>query len=344
MKSFVLNKPHSFEVIEITSPEIKNSGDVLIKIKSVGVCGSDIHYYSDGKIGDQIVAYPFCIGHECAGIVEHVGDDVKNVIPGDRIAIDPLVPCGKCTQGLSGRFHTCLNQKFLGCPGQLEGALAEYLILPSQCCYKIPDHISYQQAVLAEPLSIALHALSFISDYEKSLAILGTGPVGLSVLTAAKFKEIDKIFTTDVLDYRNKNAIENGAVYSGNPKKQNIVKDILEIENEGVDVVFDCCGKQEAIDQAIDILKPGGKLIIIGIPETNEIKFNPHLIRRKEIQIQNVRRQNEKVETALQMLANPNFNIDFMITHNFSFEQTAEAFDLVENYSDGVIKAMINLE
>ncbi len=344
MKSIVLNKPHSFEVVEIASPEIKNPGDVLIRIKSVGVCGSDIHYYSDGKIGDQIVAYPFRIGHECAGIVEQIGADVKNVIPGDRIAIDPLVSCGKCTQCLSGRFHTCLNQKFLGCPGQLEGALAEYLVLPSQCCYKIPDQLSYQQAVLAEPLSIGLHALSFISKNEKSFAILGTGPIGLSVLTAAKFSGINKIFSTDVLDYRNGITLKNGSVYSGNPQKQNIVKDILEIENEGVDVAFDCCGKQEAIDQAVDILKPGGKIIIVGIPETNEIKFNPHLIRRKEIQIQNVRRQNEKVETALQMIANPSFDIDFMITHNFSFEQTSEAFDLVENYSGDVIKAMINFD
>ncbi len=342
MKSVLLNKPHSFEIAETTSPAIKNPGDVLIRIKSIGVCGSDIHYYSDGKIGDQIVVYPFRIGHECAGIVEQVGADVKNVIPGERIAIDPLISCGKCTQCLSGRFHTCLNQKFLGCPGQLEGALAEYLILPSQCCYKIPEKLSYQQAVLAEPLSIALHALSFITDNEKSLAILGTGPIGLSVLTAAKFKGINKLLTTDILDYRNTIASANGAVYSGNPKKQNIVKDILEIENEGVDAVFDCCGKQEAIDQAIEILRPGGKLIIVGIPETNEIKFNPHLIRRKEIQIQNVRRQNEKIETALQLLANPNFDIDFMITHNFSFEQTTEAFNLVENYSNGVIKAMIN--
>jgi len=342
MKSVLLNKPHSFEIAETASPVIKNPGDVLIRIKSIGVCGSDIHYYSDGKIGDQIVVYPFRIGHECAGIVEQVGADVKNVIPGERIAIDPLISCGKCTQCLSGRFHTCLNQKFLGCPGQLEGALAEYLILPSQCCYKIPEKLSYQQAVLAEPLSIALHALSFITDNEKSLAILGTGPIGLSVLTAAKFKGINKLLTTDILDYRNTIASANGAVYSGNPKKQNIVKDILEIENEGVDAVFDCCGKQEAIDQAIEILRPGGKLIIVGIPETNEIKFNPHLIRRKEIQIQNVRRQNEKIETALQLLANPNFDIDFMITHNFSFEQTTEAFNLVENYSNGVIKAMIN--
>lgn len=342
MKSVLLNKPHSFEIVETASPVIKNPGDVLIRIKSVGVCGSDIHYYSEGKIGDQIINYPFRIGHECAGIVEQVGVDVKNIIPGDRIAIDPLISCGKCTQCLSGRFHTCLNQKFLGCPGQLEGALAEYLILPSQCCYKITEKLSYQQAVLAEPLSIALHALSFITDNEKSLAILGTGPIGLSVLTVAKFKGINKLLTTDILDYRNTIASANGAVYSGNPKKQNIVKDILEIENEGVDAVFDCCGKQEAIDQAIEILRPGGKLIIVGIPETNEIKFNPHLIRRKEIQIQNVRRQNEKIETALQLLANPNLDIDFMITHNFSFEQTTEAFNLVENYSNGVIKAMIN--
>lgn len=342
MKSVNLNKPHSFEIVETETPEIKNPGDVLIRIKSVGVCGSDIHYYAKGKIGDQIVEYPFRIGHECAGIIEQVGPDVKNFMPGDRVAIDPLVSCGECTQCLSGRFHTCLNQKFLGCPGQIEGALAEFIVLPSRCCFNIPDTISFQRAVLAEPLSIGLHALSFVNENENSFAILGTGPIGLSVLAAAKFKGRNKIFSTDILDYRNETALKNGAVYSGNPNKKNIVEDILKIEREGVDVVFDCCGKQEAIDQAIKILKPGGKLILVGIPEVDEIKFNPHHTRRKEIQIQNVRRQNEKVEAAIQMIADPNFKFDFMITHSFNFEKTKDAFDLVENYSGGVIKAMIN--
>lgn len=342
MKSVYLTGLHSLELLDAEKPVIINPDDVLIKIKSVGVCGSDIHYYTQGRIGDQIISYPFRIGHECAGIVEEISAGVKNVQPGDRIAIDPLVSCGKCSQCLAGRFHTCLNQKFLGCPGQLEGALAEFLVLPEKCCYQILSSLSYQQAVLAEPLSIALHALSFISEKEKSITILGTGPIGLSVLAASKFYGMKNIYTSDLLNYRNEIALKNGSLYSSNPKKQNIVNEILKFEPEGVDVVFDCCGKQEAIDQAIEILKPGGKLILVGIPEVDQIKFNPHLLRRKEIQIRNVRRQNEKVEEALQMLSAPDFNIDFMITHNFSFTQTKEAFDLVENYSDGVLKAMIN--
>lgn len=342
MKSINLTGLHSLELLDAEKPVIINPDDVLIKIKSVGVCGSDIHYYTLGKIGDQIISYPFRIGHECSGVVESIGTEVNNVQPGNRIAIDPLVSCGKCSQCLSGRFHTCLNQKFLGCPGQLEGALAEFLVLPEKCCYQILSSLSYQQTVLAEPLSIALHALSFISEKEKSITILGTGPIGLSVLAASKFYGMKNIYTSDLLNYRNEIALKNGSLYSSNPKKQNIVNEILKFEPEGVDVVFDCCGKQEAIDQAIEILKPGGKLILVGIPEVDQIKFNPHLLRRKEIQIRNVRRQNEKVEEALQMLSAPDFNIDFMITHNFSFTQTKEAFDLVENYSDGVLKAMIN--
>lgn len=344
MKSIQLNKTKSFEIVDQKIPALHGGKDVLIKIKSVGVCGSDIHYYTQGKIGDQIISFPFRVGHECSGLVENIGAEVTRVKVGDRIAIDPLISCGECSQCKAGRFHTCLNQKFLGCPGQLEGALAEYLILPEQCCYKIPDSLTYQQAVLAEPLSIALHALSFITNNEKSLAILGTGPIGLSVLSAAKFMGISKIYSTDLLNYRNNVALKSGSVYSGNPGEQNVVKDILNLEKNGVDAVFECCGKQEAVDQAIDILKPGGKLILVGIPETNEISFNPHNIRRKEITIQNVRRQNEKVEPAIEMLSNPKFNLDFMITHNFSCDKTADAFELVANYSDHVLKAMINFE
>jgi L-iditol 2-dehydrogenase len=343
MKSIYLTDHHQLEIVEEKKPEIINPDDVLIRIKSVGVCGSDIHYYTQGKIGDQIIKYPFRIGHECAGIVEEINTNVVNVKPGDRVAIDPLIYCGKCSQCLSGRYHTCLNQRFLGCPGQFAGALAEYMVLPEKCCYKIPDSITYHQAVLSEPLSVALHALNFISGTDKTIAVLGTGPIGLSVIAAAKYKGISKIYSTDLLDYRNGLACEIGAVYSGNPNLPGTLKTILELEPEGIDAVFDCCGKQEALDQAIQILKPGGKLILVGIPEMEMISFNPHLLRRKEINIQNVRRQNEKVEESLKIIADKNFSIDFMITHNFTLEKTKTAFDIVENYVDGVVKAIIEI-
>lgn len=343
MKSIFLTDHHQLEIVDEKKPEIINPDDVLIRIKSVGVCGSDIHYYTQGKIGDQIIKYPFRIGHECAGIVEEVNSGVEKIKPGDRIAIDPLIYCGKCSQCLSGRFHTCLNQKFLGCPGQFSGALAEYIVLPEKCCYEIPDSITFHRAVLSEPLSVAIHALSFIAGTDKSIAVLGTGPIGLSVIAAAKYMGINKIYSTDLLEYRNNIALNIGAIFSGNPQIKNTIEKFYELEPEGIDVVFDCCGKQEALDDAIQILKPGGKLILVGIPETETITFNPHLLRRKEINIQNVRRQNEKVDEALKMIAEPNFSIDFMITHNFNLEKTKTAFDIVENYDDGVVKVIINI-
>jgi L-iditol 2-dehydrogenase len=129
MKSAKLTGIREIELLEVPDPKIINSTDVLIKMTTVGVCGSDMHYFTTGRIGDQVVAYPFTIGHEGAGIVENVGSDVTRVKPGDRIAIDPAMPCGQCDQCKAGRSHTCRKLRFLGCPGQAEGCLSEYIVI-----------------------------------------------------------------------------------------------------------------------------------------------------------------------------------------------------------------------
>ena len=343
MKQAVLTAPNKIDLTETSEPKLKSPEDVLIQIRSVGVCGSDIHYYKHGRIGDQIIDFPFRVGHECSGQIVEIASSVNELKIGDRVAIDPLVSCGKCSECLKGRFHTCLNQKFLGCPGQIEGALAEYITMPAECCYKIPGVLSYDQGVLAEPLSIGLHAVGFMNfNNVSSIAILGSGPIGLSVMLSAKAKGINKIFVTDLIDERLKIANEHGAAYTGNPEQNDIITDIFDIEPGGVSVVFDCCGMQSAIDQSIKLLKPGGQLILVGIPEVDTVIFNPHLMRRKEISINNVRRQNGKMQEAINLMSERKITNDFMITHNFPLTKTWEAFELVEHHKDGVIKAMIN--
>jgi L-iditol 2-dehydrogenase len=332
-----------FELIEDNKPEIINKTDVLLKIDSVGICGSDMHYYNQGKIGDQVIEFPFTIGHECSARVMEVGAEVSRVKPGDVVAVEPALSCHHCSQCMNGREHTCLHQKFLGCPGQIEGCLSEYIVMPETNCYPVPDNLSAEQAALVEPLSIGHYAVHFLKDRAKvdSAAVLGSGPIGLGVLQSLQSCGIYKIYVTDKLNYRISAAKKAGAVWGGNPEKINIVSELKRINPSLFDIVFECCGKQEALDQAVEILKPGGMLLIVGIPGEDRISFDISKIRRKEITIQNVRRQNNSIQPVIDLISSGKLSPEFMVTHRYTYKETSTAFEKAANYEDGIIKALI---
>ena len=341
----VLTGIREMEMQEFPMPVIQNDTDVLIKMKVVGICGSDVHYYQSGKIGGQIVQYPFPVGHEGAGEVISVGSRVSRVKPGDRIAIEPAMPCGECDQCKAGRPHTCRKLRFLGCPGQADGCLSEYIVMPEQSCFRIADTMSYTEAAISEPLAIGVYAVNqSVPMKGATIGILGFGPIGMSVILPAIAKGAEKIFVTDLIDERLSIAKACGATWTGNAAGQDVVNEIVAREPLLLDVVFECCGKQEAMDQAIELLKPGGKLMIIGIPEFDRWNFSVDKLRHKEICIQSVRRQNHSVEEAIESMENGRLNVEKMATHRFGFEDTKAGFDLVSGYRDGVMKAMIDLE
>ena len=343
MKKITLTGKRKFEIVNSIKPEISKPDDVLLKIDTVGVCGSDMHYYKEGRIGDQVIDFPFVIGHECSAVVEAIGKDVKRLKPGDIVAVDPALSCGRCDQCKNGREHTCLNQKFLGCPGQIEGCLSEYIVMPEHNCSPVPKNVNAEQAALIEPLSIGYYASQFLNGKKniETIGILGAGPIGLSVLLSIRTMGHNKIFVTDKLDYRLLAAQKAGATWTANPEKHNVPAIVKDKSSRLLDVVFECCGKQEALDQAIDILKPGGTLLIVGIPGVDRVTFDISKIRRKEIAIQNVRRQNNSVQPAIDLTGSGKWLPDFMITHRFTAEKTQEAFETVANYEDNVIKAVI---
>lgn len=345
MRKVVLSGIRKFELTEAPKPRIANPGDVLLKVRAVGVCGSDMHYFKEGKIGSQVIEFPFTIGHECSAIVEEIGEDVRRVKPGDLVAIDPCISCGECEQCKSGREHTCLNQRFLGSPGQADGCLQDYLVLPERNCYPVPGSFTPELAALVEPLTIGYYAVSFLSRTRpvQTAAILGVGPIGLGVTQFLKNAGIGEICATDKLDYRLETAGSIGASWTGNPMKQDVVAGMKKANSDMFDVVFECCGEQEALDQGIETLKPGGILFIVGIPEPDRISFDINLLRRKEITIQNVRRQNRRVQPVIDVISSGRIEPGFMVTHRFGCEQTADAFDVVGNYKDKVIKAVVTL-
>lgn len=320
---------------------ILSPGEVLLKVAYVGICGSDLHYFRQGAIGDQVIEYPFIIGHEAVAVVETTGNEVAGLKKGDKVVLNPAISCGRCDQCRAGRPHTCRRLKFLGCPGQLEGCLQEYITMPAPNCFPVAEEL-VPLGVLVEPLAIALYAVQLAGPTkEKSLAVLGCGSIGLSLIYYSSLQKPRMIVATDKVENRLRAAHRLGAAWVGNPESQDVVHELIQLEPEQFDYAFDCCGDQEALNQALFILKPGGKLIIVGIPEKDRIFFDPHLLRRKEISIINVRRQNNFFSPAIEFLQLHKETLRSLITHEFSLKEVQAAFELCSRYGDGVIKAVI---
>jgi L-iditol 2-dehydrogenase len=260
------------------------------------------------------------------------------------VAVDPLVTCGKCDQCTGGRKHTCRNQVFLGVPDQLPGSLVESLVLPGTCCYPIPDSMTMEQAALIEPFAIGLYTQRRAgTPNAQHIAILGTGPIGLSVLASLKAAGPSQIYATDLLDNRLQLAAHLGADWTGNASRDDVVGAMTELHPLGMDYVFECAGKQETLDQGVQLLRPGGTLLIVGIPEYDRVSFDMNYLRRKELTLLNIRRQNECVEAAIELVAGGKVDLDPLVTHHFEFGETKHAFDTVADYNDGVVKAMIHV-
>lgn len=341
MKAMVLAGIRQIEIVEKPAPVIGHPTDVLLRIARVGLCGSDVHYYTQGRIGDQIVSFPFTLGHECSAVVEAVGDQVTRVRPGDLVAVEPAVSCHACDQCNLGQFNTCRNLRFLGCPGQAEGCLCDLMVMPEACCYRA-DGLTPEQAALAEPLTIGLYATKLAGDLRgKTIGILGAGPIGLSVLQAAQASGAATVYMTDRLDYRVTTAQQQGVAWAGNPDQTDVVAEIGRREPLQLDVVFECCGQQSAFDQAVELCKPMGRVVFVGIPEVDQMTFAVHRARRKGLSIVNVRRQNECGRETLDLIAAGKIKPEFMITHRLTSDEVAKGFDLLANYRDGVIKAVI---
>jgi L-iditol 2-dehydrogenase len=332
------------ELVEAPEPVPQRPDDVLLQIDRVGICGSDVHYYQEGRIGDQILRYPATLGHECAGTVLETGSAVRGLKPGDRVAIDPAFPCGTCDQCLSGRAHTCRRLRFMGNPGEAPGAVSERYVAPAACCVPIPASMSLDEAMLVEPLSIGLHSvrLSQLAAGMK-IAILGAGPIGLAVLLCAKATAPCTAFVTDLLDQRLAVARRCGAEAVFNPRQTDVVAAIAQAEPLGLDLVFECSGDPLCVDQGQSLLRPGGCVMLVGIPPVDAVTFNPHRLRRSELRLQAVRRQNDCVAPVVRLIAGGRLDPSPLLTHHFPLSEISAAFELVAGYRDGVIKAALDV-
>ncbi len=338
-----LHRAFDLRIEEMPVP-VPGEGEVLLGVKAVGVCGSDVHHYAEGGIGDEVVEQPLVLGHEFSAVVEELGPGVEGFKVGDRVAVEPGRSCGLCEYCKGGNPNLCPDVRFCGSP-PYDGALRQYITYPADYLFHLPPEVDYDQGAMLEPLGIAIHS----ADLSKmrvgdTVAVLGCGPIGLLTIEMARLAGATEIFATDLLDYRLEAAQRLGATAVLNPERQDVVAAILErTGGRGVDVSFEAAGAPETPQQAATVIKRGGRVILIGIPSDNETYFQASTIRRKGLTIKLVRRMKFTYPRAIALAARGMVDLSSLITHRFPLEKTGQALEVVRNYADGVIKALIEM-
>lgn len=337
MKVAVLEKIKRISIEEREIPKPKED-EVLVRIKSVGVCGSDIHYYNEGKIGSFVVEKPLILGHECAGEVVEVGSKVKTLKVGDRVALEPGIPCRRCLYCKTGRYNLCPDVVFMATP-PIDGAFAEYVVHPEDFTFKLPDDISFDEGALIEPLSVGIYSAerAMIRPGDTVL-IFGAGPIGLVTLQAVKAYGAEQVFIVDINDFRLSKAKELGAdliINSKSEKMEDYIKD-------GVDVVFEASGNSSVISQTTKFAKRGGKVVFIGLASDDYIGININEVSSKELDLLGIFRYANVYKKSIDLLAKGKIDLKTLITHHFSLEKTQEALEFADKNKDKCIKVIVN--
>jgi L-iditol 2-dehydrogenase len=319
--------------------------EVLVKIDAVGICGSDVHYYQHGRIGDFVVEGDFILGHECAGEVAAIGSKVKNLKVGDRVALEPGKTCGKCEFCKSGKYNLCPDVVFFATP-PYHGVFTNYVTHPEDMCFKLPENVSNVEGALVEPLAVGLHASELggvkLGD---TVVVYGAGCIGLVTLLASKARGASKIIVVDVLENRLKMAKKLGATHVINSMEEDAVKAIAEITGgKGAEVVIDAAAADATVKQTVDVLKVGGTIVLVGMTAKDEVSFNFMKLMSKEGTFKTIFRYRNLYPVAINAIASGTINVKDIVSHEFDFDKTKEAFDFVVNNARDVVKAVIRIK
>ncbi len=342
MRALGLFGLHDLRLIDLDYPGSPGPGEVLLKVATVGICGSDHHYYNEGAIGDAIVDQGMVMGHEFAAWIAETGDGVQELAVGQLVAVDPAIPCGVCESCLHGHPNLCPNVLFCGSPNHV-GAMADYIRMPAENCFPLPEGMTPAEGAMLEPLGVAIHAVDLghlkVGD---TVAILGAGPIGLLTAAVARAAGAGMIYMTEPVASRRAFAQSYTADLSLDPSAEDIVKAILEgTGGRGVDVAFEAAGATETPDQAARVTRPGGKVVLVGIPDDDTTTMTASVIRRKGLTIKVVRRMKHTYPRAIGLVHSGIVDVARIATHVFPAEQAKNAFQLVDSYGDGVLRALI---
>lgn len=318
---------------------------VLLRMEVVGICGSDVHYLVNGRIGPFIVEKPMVIGHEASGTVVKVGANVKHLKPGDRVAIEPGEGCRRCTYCKEGRYNLCPLMAFCATP-PFDGNLTRYYVHAADFCFKLPDHVSLEEGALLEPLSVGVHACKRANvSLGAVVLVLGAGPIGMVNLLAAKAFGASKVIITDVIESKLNKASELGADHTilikPTDKEDEIVDRIIRTLGCQPTISLECSGAESSVRIAIKATKAGGVAVLIGMgkPEMT-IPLGDALIR--EVDIRGVFRYVNDYATALEMVSSGKVNVKPLITHHYKMEDTLKAFHTSRTGEGNAIKVLIH--
>lgn len=344
-KAAFLHGLNNIVVKKIPIPQPKND-EVLVRIEYVGICGSDVHYYHSGVCGPFRLdpKEDFILGHECAGTVVETGPRVKHLKIGDRVALEPGIACGQCTFCKSGKYNLCPDVRFLATP-PIQGCYEEYLAFPENMCFKLPDNVSTKEGALIEPLAVGFHAAAQgevgVGD---TVAILGSGCIGLVTLLACKARGASKVIVTDLLNTRLDKACELGADYVVNGKEIDVLDRILELtDGKGADKVFETAGSATTISQTAHLVARGGRIVLVGLANVDEIKYNFAQIMDKEATIKSVFRYRNMYPTIIEALASESIDVEGIVTHEYELDQIQRAFEEVVNNKKDLVKTVIKV-
>ncbi|KAK3739023.1 hypothetical protein QZH41_010481 [Actinostola sp. cb2023] len=338
---------HGIDDLRIESRPVEPpaKGEVQISMQTVGICGSDVHYLKHGRIGDFILTAPMVLGHEASGTIAAVGEGVKNLKVGDRVAIEPGTPCRVCSFCKEGRYNLCPNMVFCATP-PYHGSLCRLYNHPADFCFKLPDHVSFEEGSLLEPLSVAVHACRRAGvTMGNNVLILGAGPIGLVNLLTAKACGASKVAITDLDESRLAKAKELGADYTIKVESRDgkeVAKKVMEVMGPA-DKTIECTGAESSIHTGIYATKSGGVLVIVGMGKSEiNLPIVDALVR--EVDIRGIFRYVNCYPTALALVASGAVNVKPLVTHHFKLEDSLQAFETSRTGAGGAIKVIIHCE
>ncbi len=336
MKAAYLQSPGQILVRDIPTP-VPAFGEVLIKIHSVGVCASDIHYFEHGRIGRYVVETPLILGHEPAGEVVELGEGVDALAIGDRVSIEPGVPCRTCHHCKHGKYNLCDDVVFMATP-PVHGAFVEYVVHPADFAHRIPDNVSFDEAALIEPLSVGLFAAhrgeACVGD---RAIVLGAGPIGLMTLLALKSRGVSDVTLVDIEPFRLAKAQELGAIETidaGNV-------DVAATQAEGFNLVFDTAGNPVTLTQTTRVARRGARVVLVGLSSQDMTPIDTNEIVDKAISLSGVFRYANTWPLAIDLLAKSTIDLTPMISVHMDLDATDEALEFARTRKGSCIKVMV---
>lgn len=344
MQSVQLVARERVEVRPMPDPPEPGPGEVTVRVRAVGLCGSDMHYYKEGSCAGFAAVYPSVLGHEPSGEVIAVGPGVDGLAAGSRVAVEPAITCGCCEFCRGGRHNLCENVVFLG-GLQAPGLLRELATIPARNATRIPDTMSYSAAAVVEPLAVIVHALELAPiEAGETVAVMGAGPIGLLAAAVLRIAGAGRVIVADRIAYRLALAREMGADVAVDITRERPAEAILDLTGgRGAHLIVDAAGKPDSINPALAAVRPGGRILLIGIPSEATTSLDLHTAMNREAALLTLKRSNRNDHAALDLLASGQIDASKLVTHRFPLGQADRAFQTVAEYADGVAKAVIEL-